>query len=361
MRSIKQKGVVTMKALKWIGTGLFFTGLLVGCSSNEGVTNSAIEPPVEESATIDQELQDVIAKFQPIGNIPVPDDNPMTEEKVELGKQLYFDTRLSGNNKLSCFSCHATGAGYGDNLPKFIGFEGHEGARNSPTIINSGYYTSNFWDGRAGSLEEQALGPIQSEVEMNQNLDELVTELRAVPGYVDQFNQVFNEEIVAENIAKAIAAFERTITITDTRFDRFLAGETEALNAQEIEGMKLFAGKANCMSCHAGPTLSDNNFHNIGLEGDEGRYAVTNQEADKGKFKTPGLRGVSHTGPFMHDGSLATLKDVVNYYNDGGSNHPNKDPLMQPLNLTDEEVDAVVAFLESMSGEVPVVDAPELP
>ncbi|HHY71655.1 MAG TPA: c-type cytochrome [Bacillus bacterium] len=351
-----------MKALKWIGAVLILIGLLGACSSKEeGVNTLPTEPPLVESTVVDQELQDLIAKFQPIGDIPVPADNPMTEEKVELGKKLYFDPRLSGNNKLSCFSCHATGAGYGDNLPTFIGFEGAKGTRNSPTIINAGYYTSNFWDGRAGSLEEQALGPIQSEVEMNQNLDELVAELSAVPGYVDEFNKVFNEKIIAENIAKAIAAFERTITITDTRFDRFIAGETSALNEQEIEGMKLFAGKANCMSCHAGPLLSDNNFHNLGIEGDDGRFAVTNQEADKGKFKTAGLRGVAHTAPFMHDGSLATLKDVVNYYNKGGDNHPNKDPLIQPLNLTDGEVDSLVAFLESMSGEVPVVDAPELP
>lgn len=350
-----------MKAFKRIGTGLLLMGLLVGCSSNGNGDQKAVETLKGENPVVDQELQAVMAKFQPIGEIPVPADNPMSDEKVELGKKLFFDSRLSGNNKLSCVSCHATGAGYGDNRPTFVGFEGHQGARNSPTIINSGYYTSNFWDGRAGSLEEQALGPIQSQFEMNQNLDELVTELNAVPAYVDEFNNVFNEKIAAENIAKAIAAFERTITITDTRFDRFLAGETNALNKQEIEGMKLFAGKANCLSCHAGQTLTDNSFHNLGMEGDDGRFAVTKQEEDKGKFKTPALRGVAHTGPFMHNGSLATLKDVVNYYNEGGGNHPNKDPLIKPINLTDQEVNSLVAFLESMSGEVPVVDVPKLP
>ncbi|WP_458412651.1 cytochrome c peroxidase [Schinkia sp. CFF1] len=350
-----------MKAFKRIGTGLLLMGLLVGCSSNGNGDQKAVETLKGENPVVDQELQAVMAKFQPIGEIPVPADNPMSDEKVELGKKLFFDSRLSGNNKLSCVSCHATGAGYGDNRPTFVGFEGHQGARNSPTIINSGYYTSNFWDGRAGSLEEQALGPIQSQFEMNQNLDELVTELNAVPAYVDEFNNVFNEKIAAENIAKAIAAFERTITITDTRFDRFLAGETNALNKQEIEGMKLFAGKANCLSCHAGQTLTDNSFHNLGMEGDDGRFTVTKQEEDKGKFKTPALRGVAHTGPFMHNGSLATLKDVVNYYNEGGGNHPNKDPLIKPINLTDQEVNSLVAFLESMSGEVPVVDVPKLP
>lgn len=350
-----------MKAFKRIGTGLLLMGLLVGCSSNGNGDQKAVETLKGENPVVDQELQAVMAKFQPIGEIPVPADNPMSDEKVELGKKLFFDSRLSGNNKLSCVSCHATGAGYGDNRPTFVGFEGHQGARNSPTIINSGYYNSNFWDGRAGSLEEQALGPIQSQFEMNQNLDELVTELNAVPAYVDEFNNVFNEKIAAKNIAKAIAAFERTITITDTRFDRFLAGETNALNKQEIEGMKLFVGKANCLSCHAGQTLTDNSFHNLGMEGDDGRFMVTKQEEDKGKFKTPALRGVAHTGPFMHNGSLATLKDVVNYYNEGGGNHPNKDPLIKPINLTDQEVNSLVAFLESMSGEVPVVDVPKLP
>lgn len=363
LSKIHTKGEGIMKGLKVIGVGLLCSAFLIGCSANKPVENAEVEKPEVDSVveTADnQKIQDLIARFQPIGDMPIPEDNAMTDEKIELGKKLYFDPRLSGNNKQSCASCHSPGAGYGDNLPKFIGFEGFNGPRNSPTIINAGYYSANFWDGRAANLEEQALGPIQAEGEMNSKLDQLVEELKQVPGYVEDFQKVFGEEITDKNIAKAIAAFERTITVTDTKFDRFLAGETDAMNEQEIAGAELFVGKASCISCHAGPTLSDQNYHNLGMEGDEGRFAVTNQEDDKGKFRTSALRGIAHTAPYMHDGSLATLKDVVDYYNTGGSAHPNKDPLMKPLNLTAEEVDALVAFMEAMSGENPKVDTPEL-
>lgn len=337
--------------------------LLGACSNNEDAAKpeNTNKEKTNGEAVVDKELEEAKAKFEALGDVPVPADNPMTDEKVELGKTLYFDPRLSGNNVQSCMSCHAQGAGYGDGMAKFVGFEGVNGARNSPTIINSGYYQENFWDGRAGSLEEQALGPIQSKVEMNQNLDELVTEINAVPTYVDQFNTVFNDKISADNIAKAIAAFERTIVISDTAFDRYLQGEDDAISAEAKEGMKLFAGKASCISCHAGPLLSDHNYHNLGMSGDDGRFAVTNKEEDKGKFRTSGLRGVGHTAPFMHDGSLETLKDVVQYYNVGGGDHENKSDLVKPLNLTEKEVDALVAFLESLSGEIPNVETPEIP
>ncbi|MFO1442706.1 cytochrome-c peroxidase [Bacillus sp. Bva_UNVM-123] len=337
--------------------------ILGACSNKEEAAKpeNKNEDAVVEEDVVDKELEEAKAKFEVLGAMSIPEDNPMTDEKIELGKLLYFDPRLSGNNVQSCMSCHAPGAGYGDGMAKFIGFEGFNGPRNSPTIINSGYYKENFWDGRAGSLEEQALGPIQSEVEMNQNLDELVTELNAVPAYVEKFDSVFNEQISADNIAKAIAAFERTIVITDTAFDRYLQGEEDAISAEAKEGMKLFAGKAGCISCHAGPLLSDHNYHNLGMSGDDGRSAVTGNEEDKGKFRTSGLRGVAHTAPFMHDGSLETLKDVVDYYNVGGGDHANKSVLMKPLNLTDGEVNSLVAFLESLSGELPKVETPEIP
>lgn len=336
--------------------------LLGACSSSsEDSASTEKKQPETDTAGVDEELESVKAKFEPIGEMPVPEDNKMTDEKVELGKTLYFDPRLSGNNKLSCMTCHAPGAGYGDGLETFIGFEGAQGARNSPTIINSGYYPETFWDGRAGSLEEQALGPIQSEVEMNQDLDELVIELNGVPTYVEQFNTVFNDPISANNIAKAIAAFERTIVISDTAFDRYLQGQEDAISADAKEGMKLFAGKAGCITCHAGPMLSDYSYHNLGITGDEGRYEFTKNEEDKGKFRTTGLRGVAYTAPFMHDGSFATLEDVVNYYNDGGGDHENKSDLINPLNLTESEVKQLVAFMESMSGEVPEIEAPEIP
>ncbi|QED47073.1 cytochrome-c peroxidase [Cytobacillus dafuensis] len=334
--------------------------ILGACSNNEETAAPEDKKNVKEEV-IDKELEEAKAKFEVLGDIPVPADNTMTDEKIELGKKLYFDPRLSGNNVQSCMSCHAPGAGYGDGMAKFIGFEGFNGPRNSPTIINSGYYDENFWDGRAGSLEEQALGPIQSEVEMNQNLDELVIELNGVPTYVEEFNKVFNDKISADNIAKAIAAFERTIVIADTAFDRYLQGEEDAISADAKDGMKLFAGEAGCISCHAGPLLSDQNYHNLGMSGDDGRFAVTGNEEDKGKFRTSALRGVAHTSPYMHDGSLETLKDVVQYYNEGGGNHSNKSELMKPLNLTDREVDSLVGFLESLSGELPKAETPKIP
>ncbi|UAC48904.1 c-type cytochrome [Bacillus aquiflavi] len=338
--------------------------LLAACNSSDHASSNKNENSKKEeikSDSGDEELENAKKMFEPLGDIPVPDDNPMTDEKVELGKKLFFDSRLSGNNKLSCMSCHSPGAGYGDGLATFIGFEGVKGKRNSPTIINSGYYEENFWDGRAGSLEEQALGPIESEVEMNQDLDELVAEINEVPQYVEEFDKVFNDKVTVDNIAKAIAAFERTIVVKDTDFDKYLLGDEAAITDEAKEGMKLFVGKASCISCHAGPLLSDHGYHNLGITGDDGRYEVTQKEEDKGAFRTPGLRGVAHTAPFMHDGSLETLRDVIEYYNEGGGDHPNKSSLIKPLQLTEEEIDALVAFLESMSCEVEKVETPEIP
>lgn len=354
-----------MKNMKLLLTLLFTLILLAACNSKEDASTKEATPQ-EDSATteetaVDKELEAAKTMFSPLGEMPIPEDNEMTDEKVALGQMLYYDPRLSGNNVQSCASCHAPGAGYGDGLSKFIGFEGFNGPRNSPTIINAGYYEENFWDGRAGSLEEQALGPITAAGEMNQNVNELVTELSAVPGYVDEFNKVFNDQITTDNIVKAIAAFERTIVIQDTAFDKYLAGDDDAISDKAKEGMKLFTGKASCISCHAGPLLSDHGYHNLGMEGDEGRFAVTGNEEDKGAFRTPGLRGVAHNGPYMHDGSLKTLDDVIAYYNEGGGNHGNKSDLVKPLNLTDEEVSQLLAFLESMSGEIPQTSAPELP
>lgn len=334
---------------------LILVMMISGCKADE----KASDTPDKGKKVADAELEAAKEKFQPLSDMPIPVDNKMTDEKIELGQRLYFDSRLSGDNKQSCMSCHAPGAGYGDGLEKFIGFEGVKGPRNSPTIINSGYYEANFWDGRAGSLEEQALGPIQSEVEMNQNLDELVTELNAVPAYVNDFEKVFEDKITVSNIAKALSAFERTIVVKDTPFDQYLLGDEDAMTAEEKDGMKLFAGKAGCLSCHAGALLSDQSYHNIGIEGDEGRFNVTNKDEDKGKFRTPGLRGVAFTAPFMHDGSLATLEEVVEYYNDGGGKHVYKSDLVKPLSLTDKEAKSLVAFLEAMSGEVPKVETPK--
>ena len=337
--------------------------LLAACGTSEGASGEKASEQPDLSQEEMEQFENLAAKFDPLGEMPIPEDNPMTEEKVELGRILYFDTRLSGDNLQSCASCHAPALGWSDGRSLFIGFEGEEGPRRSPTIINSGYYTSNFWDGRADSLEEQALGPITSPIEMNQDLDELVEELKAVDAYVEMFDEAFDEEITAENIAKALAAFERTIVVDDTPFDQFLEGDYHAMTEDEIRGMELFAGEANCLSCHNGPNLSDNNFYNIGMDsGDEGRMEITDNESDDGAFRTPGLYGIAHHAPYMHDGSLETLEDVIDYYNHGGDNHPNKSPKMQELNLSDDDKDALLAFLLVLSGdESPRVDMPEIP
>jgi cytochrome c peroxidase len=335
-------------------------GILTACSSDEVETTKTTDKKETAASADEKAYASAKAMFQPLGDIVVPEDNPITDEKVELGKRLFFDPRLSGNNVQSCSSCHQPQAGYGDNLSTFIGFEGFEGHRNSPTVINSAYYSEYFWDGRASSLEEQAQGPITSEVEMNQDLDELVDELKVVPEYVKDFEVAFSEDINANNILKAIATFERTILVKDTAFDKYLAGDNSAITEEAKKGMVLFTGKASCIVCHTTPTLSDGKYYNLGIEDDEGRSAVTNNDADKGAFRTPTLRGVTHTGPYMHNGSLATLKDVVDFYNKGGGTDANKNNLIQPLNLTDEEVKQLIAFLETLGGEAPLVEAPEM-
>lgn len=342
--------------------------LLVACSDStstddaDGQEEASTTEEANENEDVEK-YEELIAQFDPLGEVPIPEDNPMTEEKVELGKTLYFDPRLSGNDEISCATCHVPALGYSDGLPTFEGFEGAEGPRRTPTIINSAYYNSFFWDGRADSLEEQALGPISSPIEMNMNLDELADKLNGIEGYPEMFEEVFGEEITVENIAKAIAAFERTIVINDTRFDQFLAGDYDAMTEEEIFGMELFAGKAQCITCHNGPNLSDNNFYNVGLDSDDpGRMDITGNEADDGAFRTPGLYGIAHHAPYMHDGSLETLEEVIDFYDRGGDGHPNTSPKIQELNLTDEEKDALLAFLMVLSGdEVPQVEAPELP
>jgi cytochrome c peroxidase len=303
----------------------------------------------------------------PIGDIPVPEDNPMSADVVELGQMLFFDPRLSGNNKVSCATCHDPNLGYGDNQPTFALYNGGHGKRNSPTVINAGYYSSNFWDGRAASLEEQALGPIENPNEMNQPLDELIEELNSISGYNERFTTAFGKKgITEENIAKSLAAFQRQIVVKDTPYDQYLNGDTNALTQQELRGLNVFTGKAMCVTCHNGPNLSDNQFYNIGINtDDEGRYAVTKDEKDLGRIRTPGLYGITHTAPYMRDGSIATLEEVIDYYDRGGDDHPNKSffiqQFMQPIGLTTEEKADLLAFLKVLGGEPPKFSAPELP
>jgi len=298
--------------------------------------------------------------------MPVPADNPQTDAKVKLGQQLYFDGRLSADGKISCATCHDPKKGWAGHDATDTGIGGRVGDRNSGTVVNSGYMTFQFWDGRAGSLEEQALGPIQNPVEMGETLENVVRKLNAAPGYTRQFHEVFGTDVTADGMAKAIAAFERTIVSGPSPYDRYLAGDTKALSPRALRGMEIFTGKGKCVACHGGPVFSDQGFHNLGVgmqdaKPDVGREAVTKNPGDRGKFKTPGLRNVTRTYPYMHNGKLRTLEAVVALLNAGGVPNPNLDPLVKPLGLNATEQEDLVAFLNALTGPEPIVTAPKLP
>lgn len=306
----------------------------------------------------------------PAGLPPIefPKDNPPTAEKIALGKQLYFDKRLSRDNTISCASCHASEKGYSNADQFATGFKGQKGGRNSPTVINAAYNRFHFWDGRAGSLEEQALGPIANPIEMNLTIKEAVDRINAIPGYKKQFQKVFGSDATADTIAKAIATYERTILCGDAPYDRFKAGDKKALSESAQRGMKLFFGKASCSACHAGPNFTDNAFHNIGVgmeakEPDTGRKAISKLGGDHGSFKTPTLRDVARSAPYMHDGSIQTLKEVVEHYNKGGVPNEFLDEEIFKLNLTPQDVNDLVTFMKEglASSKYPEHKAPELP
>lgn len=293
-----------------------------------------------------------------------PSDNPSTPEKVALGKQLYFDGRLSADNKVSCATCHDPAKGFSNGEQFATGVEGKKGGRNSPTVLNSAFQKFQFWDGRAKSLEDQALGPVQNPIEMNMTLDAVVKKLNGIKGYRDQFQKVFGTDVTSDGIAKAIAAYERTIVSGEAPYDRYKAGDKTAMSESAVRGMNLFFNKARCSSCHVGPHFTDHSFHNIGIPGqDEGRTAVTKSEGDKGAFKTPTLREIAKSGPYMHDGSLKTLEEVVAHYVKGGSPHPQLDEELYPLKLSPEEIADLVTFLKEglSSTTYPNHTAPELP
>ena len=297
--------------------------------------------------------------------IPQPKDNRMTPERIELGKKLFFDPRLSDSNWISCATCHHPSLGWSDGLKKPLGHDFQELHRTTPTILNIAYSNRQFWDGRTRTLEAQALDPIKSKVEMNQDLDELIAELKAIPGYVKLFEEAYPEDGVNKGaIAKAISSFERSIVSTDSAFDRWLKGSESTMSDSAKKGFEVFTGKARCVICHSGFNFSDNGFHNIGLPGntDEGRYAVKPVKVMKGAFKTPTLRDVALTAPYMHNGEFATLKEVIEHYDSGGKeSFDNLDPNMQPLNLSKKEKAQLLDFLLSLTGDPREMAFPELP
>ncbi|MEI6501289.1 MAG: cytochrome c peroxidase [Armatimonadota bacterium] len=299
--------------------------------------------------------------------MPVPADNPMSDAKVTLGKSLYFDKRLSSNNTVSCASCHRPDAAWADVTPVSEGVDHQKGGRNSPTILNAGYIVPQFWDGRALHLEKQAVGPVANPVEMDLPLPKLIDRLKASPGYVSMFKAAFNTEPTEDGVAKAIASFERTIVSSNSPYDKYLQGDRAAMSRPAVRGMDLFNGKGHCLPCHSGPVFTDQRFHNLGVGykdgkfADVGRYAVTKNPRDLGAFRTPGLRSVALTPPYLHDGSEPTLEAVVELYDKGGIRNPRLDPMMLPLHLSRTEKTDLVEFLKALTGDPVVVAEPELP
>lgn len=294
-------------------------------------------------------------------SVPIPKDNPQSKAKIALGHQLVFDTRLGKDNALSCTGCHAPDAGGAGPTPRAFG-QGGELGRWAPSWDNSAYYTSLFWDGRAASLEEQTgalpghMGPLSATAEMGGTVDEAVARLNAIPGYKKEFNAVFGADATPENVAKAIASYERTLVATHSPFQRYVRGDRKALSAAAKRGFEVFRSKGLCTTCHTPPLLTDNNFHNIGvpqvgpLKEDDGRAAVTKNAADKGKFKTPSLYNSASFAFFMHDGAFSTLQQVIDHYNNGGNpKDANQDPLIMPLKLTSREQSDLIAFIKSLT------------
>lgn len=338
------------------------------------------------------------AELEALGPPPIPADNPMTPEKIALGEKLFFDPILSGNYSMPCSACHLPDAGWAIQDKISFGYPGTTHWRNSQTIVNSAYYGKLFWAGASGSLEHQARSAARGGVAGNGEDDMMEARLAFVPEYREAFAEVFGDDWPnIRHAYDAIAAYQRTIVQTDTPFDNYMRGDDAALTEQQLRGLDVFTGKGNCVSCHSGPMLTNEAYYNLGVppfdgweddpiaqityrfelyakgstedmyrttKDDPGLYFRTKQSTDKGKFRVPSLRYTQYTYPYMHNGMLETLRDVVEFYNDGGGENEfskNKSELIQPLGLSDGEMDDLVAFLESLSGEELLPAEPEIP
>lgn len=293
--------------------------------------------------------------------LPIPEDNPITEEKIALGRMLYFDKRLSQDGTVSCATCHDPAMAWTEHRATSEGIGAQLGGANSPTVINAAYATSQFWDGRAASLEEQALGPIENPVEMGHDLVACCAELTKVDDYQKAFEKAFGTpEVTGERIAKAIASFERTVLSGNSPYDKYKAGDASALNEAQKRGMELFES-AGCADCHTPPLFSNYRFMNTGIgmnkeTPDEGRKAVTGNDSDLGRFRVAPLREVANTYPYFHDGSVESLEEAVKIMAQGGIPNDNLSAMMKAVGeqkLTDENIKDLVEFLKALSGDYP--------
>ncbi len=323
---------------------------------------------------------EVKAAIGHLGPVPVPPENPLTAAKAALGKKLFEDPLLSGDGSLSCQSCHLPNHGFA--VPQALGpaYPSKAERRHSPTLVNVAFAAPLIWDGRAGALDKQALGPIENILHLNTNLDLLVEQLKTHPEYPRLFAAAFgNERITGERIGQALGSHERTLVFENSPLDRYMDGDESALSEFEKRGLAVFIGKGRCITCHGGPAMTDNAFHDLGVpednlqapevlaalrfdakrmdyEGwatltrDPGRALVTKKPEDFGKFRTMGLRNVAKSPPYMHNGALATLEDVVKFYDRGGGSGDATSPELEPLGLSDAEIADLVAFLEAANG-----------
>lgn len=285
--------------------------------------------------------------------MPVPEDNPLTSAKIALGRRLFFDPSLSSDRTVSCASCHRPEHAFADTVSFSPGAEGNRPTRNAPCLLNAAYAGPFFWDGRTETLEEQVVQPIANPREMGLPLPEAVERLQADSRYSRVFGLAFGEGGVnATRLAKALASYVRTLRSGDSPADRFAAGDVDALSAAARRGYSLFVGKARCAACHGGPLFTDERLHNTGVSWggeDVGRAQVTGRPEDRGRFNTPSLRDVARTAPYMHDGSLPTLRDVLEFYDRGGTANPNLDRRLNPLGLTPAEIDDLLAYLRALT------------
>jgi cytochrome c peroxidase len=329
----------------------FFAGGVIGT----GAALLAAPPPRPAAAAIGDDLAALKASFRRPDGVPFPADNPFSEAKRALGETLFHDRRLSLDESLSCASCHERGKGFADGKAQGRGVPGRPLKRHTPTLWNLAWSSPVFWDGRARSLEEQVAGPIESPDEMAQPLISVVTRLATDAAMARAFAAAFPEtpQVNALNLARALATYERTFVSPPTRFDRWIAGDPQALTAGEVAGFRLFTGKAGCVKCHSGFAFTDYAFHDIGLPSeDRGRGAVLRLPVAEHAFKTPGLREIGRSAPYMHDGSLATLADVIRHYESGVVERPtlSKD-LTRKLRLTQAERADLIAFLGTLTSE----------
>jgi cytochrome c peroxidase len=324
--------------------------ILAGCF----LSLPAAGPPALPTDTLPNKLSLTEIPLGLESKRPVPADNPLTEAKVRLGRKLFFDPILSADRSVSCASCHHPEHGFAGPAPLAVGIGGKKGKRNALSLLNRAYGAAFFWDGREATLEAQALHPIASPLEMGATVKEAVKRLQANHEYDVLFRGAFTDGVTAVNLARALASFERVLLSGATPVDQFRTGKVQALSASERHGLWLYESRARCWRCHSGANFTDEGFHNTGVSwgktpADEGRYEVTRQVGDRGRFKTPSLRGLTATAPYMHDGSLATLEDVVEFYNGGGGKNPNLDPAVQPLGLSKSEAKDLAAFLRALS------------